>query len=45
MRKLGSVIEFMHRQGVVHRDLKPEVKVQLAHCGTRKARLVFSIIA
>jgi serine/threonine protein kinase len=28
MRKLVSVIDFMHRQGVVHRDLKPEVKFQ-----------------
>ena len=29
MRKLASVIDFMHRQGVVHRDLKPEVKINL----------------
>ena len=26
MRKLVSAVHFMHSQGVVHRDLKPEVK-------------------
>ena len=25
MKKLVSVVHFMHYQGVVHRDLKPEV--------------------
>ena len=25
MRKLVSVVKFLHKMGVVHRDLKPEV--------------------
>jgi len=29
MRKLVSAVGFMHGRGVVHRDLKPEVTVQL----------------
>ena len=29
MRKLASAVEFMHGRGVVHRDLKPEVNMQL----------------
>ena len=28
MIKLTSVVHFMHDRGVVHRDLKPEVRVQ-----------------
>ena len=28
MKKLISAVNFMHYQGVVHRDLKPEVKNQ-----------------
>ena len=27
MKKLVSVVHFMHYKGVVHRDLKPEVKI------------------
>lgn len=29
MQKLASAVEFMHGRGVVHRDLKPEVTVEL----------------
>jgi serine/threonine protein kinase len=26
VKKLVAVVDFLHRQGVVHRDLKPEVE-------------------
>ena len=31
IRKLASAVEFMHGRGVVHRDLKPEVRRDATH--------------
>ena len=41
MKKLVSVVHFMHYKGVVHRDLKPEVWLYQNSCSFRKLEFRF----
>ena len=44
MAKLMSAVNFMHFQGVVHRDLKPEVSTILVNCACALGDLLFLLL-